>query len=280
MNQPLRDTAARLLEGAYDLHVHTGLDYRPRSVDDIELLQQADEYNMAGVLIKNHYEPTQARAFLANRYGNSKAVAYGSIVLNSTVGGLNPYAVENSLRQGAKMVWMPTMDSVLCAGLKLGQQFDNRKAISLYDSGGKIHKEVYEILDLVKQYDVYIASGHMGAAETLDFCRLALSLGVKVIMTHPDWVRSPIPVETQTEMAEAGVLVEKVFWYCSPEEICRSARQVGVTRTFVVTDRGQADQDTPTQCLLRYVEEMLVCGMTEKEIQILICEVPRRIIGI
>lgn len=277
--QTFTDKALQLLEGAYDLHVHTGLDYRPRSVDDVELLQQANEYHMAGILIKNHYEPTQARAFLANRHANTRTVAYGSITLNSTVGGFNPYAVENSLRQDAKMVWMPTMDSVLCAKLKLGEQFERRKALSLFNEKGKIRRAVYDILDLAKQYDVYIASGHMNAVETWEFCRLALSRGVKTIMTHPDWVRSPIPVEQQAEMARAGALIEKVFWYLPAAEICATARRIGVEHTFVVTDRGQVGQKTPPQCMLQYIEEMIAFGLSSQEIRKLICEVPKKIIG-
>lgn len=273
------ERAKSLLAGAYDLHVHTGLDYRPRSVDDIELLREAAQYRMAGVIIKNHYEPTQARAYLANKYAGVDTVAYGSITLNNTVGGLNVYAVENALRQGAKMVWMPTMDSNLAAELKLGQQFDVRKGISLFDGEGGLRKEVLEILELVKQYDVYIASGHLDQRETLAFCDAALAAKAKVIMTHPDWAKSRIPVPIQREYADKGVLIEKVFWYLDPDEMCRTIREVGFGRVFVVTDRGQMGQKTPTAAMLEYVEDMLDFGMTEKEIHSLIVDVPERVLG-
>lgn len=272
------EKALQLLEGAYDLHVHTGLDYRPRSVDDIELLQEADRYKMAGVLIKNHYEPTQARAYLANRHAGTKATAYGSITLNNTVGGLNPYAVESALRQGAKIVWMPTMDSALCAELKLGQQFDVRTGISIYDSTGKIRSEVYDIISLVRQYGAYIASGHMNQQETTDFCLRSLSMGAKTIVTHPDWARSTLPEALQIKLADAGALIEKVFWYLPPNEICASARKVGVDRVFFVTDRGQMGQPTPVQCLLHYIQDMLTFGLTDEEIHKLIRDVPSKIL--
>lgn len=279
MCEPQTDRALSLLEGAYDLHVHTGLDYRPRTVDDIELLREADRYGMAGVLIKNHYEPTQARAYLANRHGGTKAAAYGSITLNHTVGGLNPYAVENALRQGAKMVWMPTMDSMLCARLKLGQQFASRPGISLRGTGGAIRGEVYEIISLVKQYGACIASGHMDQQETIAFCRLALSMGAKTVVTHPDWARSTLPEALQIELADAGAFIEKVFWYLPPDKICASARNVGVDRVFFVTDRGQEGQPAPVQCLLRYIQDMLAFGLTDDEIHRLIRDVPQKIVG-
>lgn len=273
------ERAKMLLAGAYDLHVHTGLDYRPRSVDDVELLREADQYHMAGVIIKNHYEPTQARAYLANKYAGTKTVAYGSITLNNTIGGLNPYAVENALRQDARMVWMPTMDSTLAAALKLGQQFEVRKAVSIYKDDGTIRDEVYDIFDLVKQYGVPIASGHLNPNETLDFCDAALKEKAKVIMTHPDWPKSTIPVHIQREYADKGVLIEKVFWYMAPFDMCQSARDVGIGRVFFVTDRGQMGQKTPTAALLEYVENMLDFGMTDDEIRSLIIDVPQKVLG-
>ena len=58
------DITKELLCGAYDLHVHTSPDHDQRSLNDWELLTEAEALGMAGVLIKNHYEPTTGRAKL------------------------------------------------------------------------------------------------------------------------------------------------------------------------------------------------------------------------
>ena len=42
----------------------------------------------------------------------SGARAIGAIVLNRAVGGINPLAVEIAAREGARTVWMPTVNSV------------------------------------------------------------------------------------------------------------------------------------------------------------------------
>lgn len=63
------DQARALLQGSYDLHIHPIPSHVPRLLDDFEVLAQAEEAGMAGVLLKNHYEPTGARAILANRRG-------------------------------------------------------------------------------------------------------------------------------------------------------------------------------------------------------------------
>jgi hypothetical protein len=67
---------------------------------------------MQGVMIKSHYEPTAARAALANmRHGHLGVKAFGAVALNQSSGGLNPYAVHSALKLGASMVYLPTLDS-------------------------------------------------------------------------------------------------------------------------------------------------------------------------
>jgi len=107
-----REKAYELIQGGYDLHTHPLPSHVERALDDFALLREADELGMAGVMIKNHYESTSARAEMANRRVETRSArAYGSVTLNRPAGGLNPYAVESSLRMGGRMVWMPTRDS-------------------------------------------------------------------------------------------------------------------------------------------------------------------------
>ena len=40
-----------------------------------------------------------------------KTKVFGSIALNSMVGGLNPSAVDLALAMGAKVVWFPTISA-------------------------------------------------------------------------------------------------------------------------------------------------------------------------
>ncbi len=62
------------------------------------------------VMLKNHLDPTPARAILVNSQG-FKAKAYGSAVMNLTIGGVNPIAIQRYLELGAKIIWMPTIHS-------------------------------------------------------------------------------------------------------------------------------------------------------------------------
>ena len=102
---PLVDIA-----GAIDLHCHPYPDLFPRLADDFDIVRAARDAGMRAIMLKCHHESTVSRAYLVQRVVPGIRV-YGGIVLNFYVGGLNPAAVEASLRLGGKEVWMPTVDA-------------------------------------------------------------------------------------------------------------------------------------------------------------------------
>ena len=83
---------SKLLEGAYDLHVHAAPDVVRRKMDDMELAKSYAEAGMKGFLIKAHYFNTEGRAYHVRKAFPGLKVL-GSLVLNNSMGGLNPYAV-------------------------------------------------------------------------------------------------------------------------------------------------------------------------------------------
>ncbi len=111
-NYPRPSARAReLVRGAYDLHVHTSPDIMPRSASDLELAHRCRQWGLAGFVIKSHYVPTAERAALVRSLVPDVDVL-GALVLNCAVGGMNTMAVEIAAREGARIVWMPTFDSV------------------------------------------------------------------------------------------------------------------------------------------------------------------------
>ena len=100
-----------VLEGAVDLHVHSAPDVDERRFSDIELASEAARARMAAILIKSHQNSTVERAWLVSRFISGIRV-FGGLVLNETVGGLNPSAVSLALSMRAKEVWMPTRSAL------------------------------------------------------------------------------------------------------------------------------------------------------------------------
>lgn len=284
MRNGVEETAAELLKGAYDLHVHTAPSVFPRELDGIELVEEAEAAGMAGVMLKSHYEPTALRAELVNRHSHCRAKAYGALVLNWPVGGLNIFAVENALKAGAKIIWMPTRDSKnsLCFGNMEGDFFD-RKGITILDDSGRLKPSVYEIMDAVKRYGVFLATGHLSPEESVKLCREGRANGVNMILTHPEFPRTRMNTEIQQEMAELGVLIEK-NWFniaqgsVSIAEMTETIRKVGCNRVFLATDRGQKGMPTPVQELKRFIQLLLEQGFSEIQLRDMLQKVPEQVI--
>src|SRR5260370_18747562 len=104
------DLAWEAIRGAYDLQVHVAPDVIERRIDDIGLAREFLWPDLKGFVLKSHYFPTAERAKVVTR-AVPGIQAFGAIVLNHAIGGLNPVAVELAGRSGAKIVWMPTVDA-------------------------------------------------------------------------------------------------------------------------------------------------------------------------
>lgn len=275
----------RLLEGAYDLHTHTEPSAFNRALDDFDLVREANEFKMEGVLIKSHYEPTQSRAALVNLKSNLKTKVYGGMVLNWPNGGLNPYAVENALKTGAIIIWMPTRDSENC--LKYGDMpgdFFSRPGISILEKKGKLKQEIYEIFEIMKKYNGYLATGHLSVEESILLCEEGRRLGVNMILTHPEWQRTMIDGKTQKYLATLGVLIEKNWLNIAEhsvtsKEMASNIRSAGVENVYLSTDRGQKGFETPVYGMMKFMEVLLEEGFTEEEIRIMSHEVPKLIVN-
>src|SRR5215510_14235606 len=89
----ISDEAWRVLEGAYDLHVHLGPDVIARRIDDIDCAKEFLARKMKGFVLKSHYIQTGERAQVVTKAVPGSRI-FGALTLNHSVGGLNPVALE------------------------------------------------------------------------------------------------------------------------------------------------------------------------------------------
>ena len=285
MYQPKHEEVLEILHGAYDLHTHTAPDFYPRSLDDEELLRQTDEYCMAGVMLKNHLDPTPARAALINASGRYHAKAYGGMVTNISVGGLNPVAVHCALELGAKVVWMPTVHARnQIEYTRLDKFADKYAGIRLLDEDGALKTEVYEILELIREYGAAVATGHISIGESIAVCSAAREMGIKTILTHPDWTCTTVPIEIQKRLADKGVIVEKLWFdiglnHITAEYMAKTIWDLGAQNCYLATDRGQKGFEYPVEGLMMFMDAMFDNGLSAREIEIMTHETPERVIG-
>ena len=291
--------AGELLKGAYDLHVHSGPDEMPRKMDDLELAERIEKSGMKGFVIKSHYFCTAERAKIIRKIF-PKVHAVGALTLNQSVGGLNPMAVEMAARAGAKLIWMPTVDATneqehlkvhkpekLPYWAKLQQEMiaqgKTASSIGILDDG-KLKPSVISILDIISQYNMILATGHLSREETFALVQGARDRKVKkVVITHPDFPSTLISKEEQKELARMGAYMEHCFttpqtnkttWEAVYEQI----RFVGADHCVLSTDLGQPQGVYPDEGLRLFAANLLDHGFSAGEIKKMMVEIPTALV--
>jgi hypothetical protein len=284
------------MTGAFDMHVHSYPSLFPRLTDDLQLAAAYSTVAFGGFVLKGHHESTASRAYLLRRLFPDLQI-FGGIVLNRFVGGLNPAAVDACLRTGGRIVWMPSIDAdghALAHGHTGGYDAQGaglkgtQRGISIFDDHGEIRSEVYEILDLVREADVILATAHLSATEVQALVSTALARGVrKVVITHPFFKVPSLDPETLADLVRRGAYAEFAYntlspmWrYTTVDQVRVAIARVGAERCILVSDGGQRHNPSPPEGLRIFAQSLWERGITEREIDLMIRANPRALLGL
>jgi hypothetical protein len=297
-----RATVAGILQGAFDTHIHSAPDVLPRKSDDIELVQRLMAAGMSGFVLKSHYICTVDRATLLRKLYPGIRV-FGGIVLNNSVGGLNPTAIDIAGRLGNKVVWLPTVDSHN-EFENISGQLDESKLpywmsiardlrekgiagnwIKVTDDQGRATDLTRQCLEVIALYDMVLATGHIAPSEMLPVVKAAREAGVRrIIITHPEFPTTFLPLSLQQELVRHDVLFERCFTtpYTNKvtwEQVEANIRGVGASTTILATDLGQTFNPHVDEGLGMYVGKMLDAGFTEREVEGMVRRNPDQVLG-
>jgi hypothetical protein len=296
------ERARVLVEGAYDLHVHVAPDVPRRRIDDRTLAQRFGELGLAGFALKSHYTSTAERAQVVSGLVPDVQVV-GTLTLNRAVGGMNALAVEIAAREGAAIVWMPTVDSPAeragrteprdgdkvpqwaqlqheLRGLGLGVD-----AVQVTDPDGRLLPEARDVLRAIARNDLILATGHLDRGDTFTVVDAALEEGVaRIVVTHPEFPCQNFSLDDQRALAERGCLLErclstplsgKTEW----EHVFDGVRAVGVESSLFSSDCGNPDYPPVEDGLALWADRLLGAGFDEDEVRELIVGQSRRLAG-
>ncbi len=245
-----------LLRGAIDMHAHTHPALFRRPLDDADLAKVALDYGMRGFVLKDHDSQTTGRAYYVKRL-YPEIEPFGAIVLNRSVGGMNPHVVQAAIHYGAKVVWMPTNHSKWHAEYfkmsdypRLGRPKKQLlgPGVTILDEMGGITQEALTVLDLVAEADICIATGHLSLPEIRILFDEALKRGIKkFVITHANWALCKLDLETQREFLSRGAFIEYVaiscvsptFYEQTPHELATWVKELGAERLILTSDLGQ-----------------------------------------
>lgn len=270
-----------ILEGVYDLHVHTSPDVVSRKCSDIELGRRLTTAGMAGCAIKSHYFDTAARAALLQEQFPHLRIA-GGVTLNRSVGGVNPDAVERSAQAGGKLVWFPTLEA------RAYKQFHGEQELERYltvlDGGGALIPQAAAVLETAARYKMTVGTGHLSAREGMALVAEAARLGCRMVLTHADNPADQYTTQQQVEAVCQGALVEHCFFTTyfdrTPiEEIAAQIRAVGCENVILTTDFGQPKSPYADEGMALYADLLLKQGFSREELHKMMAENPQKLIA-
>jgi hypothetical protein len=294
------ERARTLVQGAYDLHVHVGPDVIPRRIDDLTLARRFAELGLAGFALKSHYTSTAERAQIVSAAAPG-VEAIGTLTLNRAVGGMNALAVDIAAREGARIVWMPTVDSPAeTAGRSEPKEGDKVplwarlqhelrelglgiEPVHVTDGEGLLLPETRDVLRTIARHDLVLATGHLARDDTFAVVDGALEEGVRqIVVTHPEFPCQDFSLEDQRELAARGCVLErclstplsgKATW----EHVLAGVRAVGVEHTLFSSDCGNPDYPPVEDGLALWADRLRDDGFDEDEARELIVGQSRRL---
>jgi hypothetical protein len=301
MSEAPSSRARELLRGAYDTHVHVAPDVVERKIDDISLARRLQELGMAGVILKSHYGSTAERASVV-RATVPGVQTLGAIALNRAVGGVNPLAVEIAAREGARTVWMPTVDAVNEANereapagakvpvwvklqLELREQGIEIEPVPVVDGEGTVLPETREVLAMIARHGMLLATGHIGREEIFAVVDAAREQGVaEIVITHPDFPSQNLSVEDQRDLAERGALLERCFTTPHTGKMewdrwIENIRATGAENSVLSTDLGQVFNPAVEDGMGLMVDRLLEAGFSDQDVHRMAVVNTRRVAG-
>src|SRR3954471_13538173 len=297
------ERARELVRDGFDPHVHVAPDFAPRRISDLELAQRCAELGLAGFGLKSHYTATAERAAVVTAAAPAGVRGLGTITLNHAVGGLNATAVEVAARQGARIVWLPTVSSENEFGevehadpdgkvpvwvrfeLELRAAGARPQPVPVVDAGGEPLPELLEVLGVVSRHDIVLATGHLSRAEIPVVVDAAADAGVNtIVVTHPEFPSQRVSPAEQRELAAKGALMERAFTTpytgkCSWDDVFAATRAVGAQNTVWGSDLGQVFNPPVEDGLAIMADHFLAAGFSEQEVRTMAVDNTRRLAG-
>ena len=270
------------LTGFIDIHLHTSPDVRPRKLDDLAAARQAASEKMKAIVLKNHVACTSGRAAVVSQILADVKV-FGSIVLNEHIGGINPLAVDSAIKMGAKIVWLPTISAE-----NHRRYHGEPGGILISQDEPDIINRLSEIIELMRDADRVLATGHISADEISIVVNLSKEMGLKkCIVTHPEVPWIDMSIDQQVALRERGAFFERCYASTMKigggvpiTSISEAIFKVGCETTIISTDFGADVLDAPIAGYKNFLKELEEQGLNRDQLKTMGIKNPSLMLGI
>ena len=276
------------LQGIVDIHVHSDPDSVPRKLDAMDTARFAKDAGVRSIVLKNHWAPTVQLAYTVAKVVPGIQV-FGAIALNRAIGGVNPEAVQQAAAFAGnklKIVWMPTFDAE--NNIRFNKQSSPFSAVS---RDGLVLSETIEVLQVIAQRKLVLATGHSSAAEDLMLIREAKKLGIaQIIVTHPLYAPIHMTIPEMQEAARLGAYLElcgnAVLPTQPPDnrtpvaEYLKTIRAVGADHIILSGDFGQAANPPHVEAWRQFLDIMRKAGVSQQDLDLMSKKNPAKLLAL
>lgn len=294
MKNKLKD----IVRQSIDIHLHIGPEIIPRRYTTDTLIAEEKE-KLGGAVLKNHFYPTQP--FISGVKDEKGLMLFGSIVLNNSVGGINPEGIYASslLSDRPIMVWFPTINAEnflrqsrfeIAPEWVRNSRFMGRKSKDVQPvtiiKNGKLTKDSMLVLKAIKKCNAILATGHISWKESRILVNRALKEGIKqIVITHPIYQYINMPIAVQKELAKKGCFIEQSYSMYSIDKIliskiAKQIKDVGSKSIILSSDMGQAFSPSPSKALLDFAYLLEKEGITKIELFRMLVINPKKLLRI
>ncbi|KOX08059.1 MULTISPECIES: DUF6282 family protein [Micromonospora] len=287
----------KVLDGAVDLHCHSGPSPFPRRFDHVEASYDAARINMRAILCKSHHHNTVMDLLaMRTQLANAPTPMYGGVALNSEVGGVNPSAVAVAINMGGRCVWGPTVS----AGQHIrahshddgfpsatGNLYESE--VSIFNAAGDVSEEADLVTRLVADAGILLTGGHLDGESMSAYFKTASANGVKrILLHHPDFIVDVSEPDIET-MLGYGAFVEHELSMYHPqvpaprwpiERLVDWINKIGPERTVLDSDLGQQGNPLPVDAYILIVQQLLDHGISAAAIRQMICRNTAYLLGL
>jgi hypothetical protein len=204
-------------------------------------------------------------AYLARQVAPGLEV-FGGVVLNLSIGGINPAAIDymTDVAGGwGRVVWMPTYD----AENHVRSSGENRPFVPVSRDGALL-PEVIDVIGKVAEHGLIFETGHSTPEEVLLLIREARRQGVShVVVTHPLDPPVRMTVAEMQEAVDLGAYLELAVGRADPAAYAAVILELGAESLILSSDLGQATTSLHPDGLAAFFEALSREGIPESDIE-------------
>ena len=293
----LSEADRALMQGVIDMHLHALPCLIERPFSEYELAVQARDAGYRGMVFKSIFSPNADRVELIRQLVPGIAL-FGSVVLNHSVGGLNPEAVRAAVGFGVKVVWLPTLHAanhIKYFGVpaypwqkQRGLMSSSIQPITLTDGAGELKPEAAEIIEVCRSAGLVLGTGHISLEEILAVLREARRIGYEqVVITHVGWHATDWSLPDMKKMLDLGC----TFEFCvnplmpnrqqaRPKDFAARIKGVGARHCIAATDLGQHDNAHPIEGFRMWLRILQELGFSDDELDLMSRQNPANLLDL